>query len=491
MNFAIRPDGSVISFDASMANRHGLVAGATGTGKTVTIKLLAEEFAKQGIPVFITDLKGDLTGFVQAGTTSEKLAERLEQIGAPTPEFQAFTTNFWDVLKQNGIPLRATISEMGPLLLSRLLGLNDTQTGVMYAIFKIADDQELLMLDYKDLQSLLAFVSENNKEFSAAYGNLQRQSIGAIQRKLLVLEQQGAHELFQEPALDIRDFLQRDVNGQGIINVLDAREIYHSPDLYSAFILYLLSELYETLPEVGDQPLPKMIFFFEEAHLLFQNASRVLLERIEQVVKLIRSKGVGIFFCTQNPRDIPDNVLAQLGSKIQHALRAYTPAEQRAVKAVAESFRGNPDFDVAEELMQLQIGEALISMLDDRGIPTPVEKAFILAPASQIGPVDQTTVYNNVRGSYLFGKYEKTFDSESAYEILTRKVEEMEAERQRELEEAEQAKAKDDSFLSNILKGRSKSDSPIERMVKNTMGSLGTQIGRSIYRGIFGNLLKK
>lgn len=491
MNFAVRPDGSFITFDASMANRHGLVAGATGTGKTVTIKLLAEEFAKQGIPVFITDLKGDLTGFVQPGQMSDKLAERLAQIGAPTPQFQAFTTNFWDVLKQNGIPLRATISEMGPLLISRLLGLNETQTGVMYAIFKIADDQELLLLDFKDLQSLLTFVSENNKEFSAAYGNIQRQSIGAIQRKLLVLEQQGAQEFFQEPALDIRDFLQRDPNGQGIINVLDAREIYHSPDLYSAFILYLLSELYETLPEVGDQPLPKLIFFFEEAHLLFQNASRILQERIEQVVKLIRSKGVGLFFITQNPRDIPDNVLAQLGNKIQHALRAFTPAEQKAVRAVANSFRGSPGVDVAEELMQLQIGEALISMLDDKGIPTPVEKAFILAPASQIGPVDAMQVQNSVRGSYLYSKYERTFDSESAYEILNRKVAEIEAQRQKELEEIEKHKAKDDSLLGSLLKGRSKSDSPLERMVKNTMGSIGTQVGRSIFRGIFGNLLKK
>lgn len=490
MDFAIRSDGSLITFDASMANRHGLVAGATGTGKTVTIKLLAEEFSKQGIPVFITDLKGDLTGFAKGGELSEKLKSRLDQIGAPTPQFQAFPTHFWDLMKQVGLPLRATISEMGPLLLSRLLGLNDTQTGVMYAVFKIADEMGLLLLDFKDLDSMLKFVSENNKELSKNYGNIQRQSIGAIQRSLLVLEQQGASEFFQEPALDIRDFLTRDTNGQGVINVLAAKEIYHSPDIYSAFILYLLSELYENLPEVGDQPLPKMVFFFEEAHLLFQNTSRVLLERIEQIVKLIRSKGVGLFFCTQNPRDIPDNVLAQLGNKIQHALRAFTPAEQKAVRAVADSFRGAEGFNVAEELMNLQIGQALISMLDEKGIPTPVEKAFILAPASQIGPVDSMTVDQQIRSSFLYNKYQGTFDSESAYEILAKKLQEVEAERVKELEAQEKEK-EGGGLLDSLFKGKSRSDSPIERMVKNTMGSIGTQIGRSIFRGVFGNLLKK
>lgn len=489
-------DGQLISFDESMANRHGLVAGATGTGKTVTIKLMAEEFSKAGVPVFITDIKGDINGFLEAGSLSPKLQERLEKIGAPTPQFESFSVNFWDVLKEKGIPLRTTVSEMGPLLLSRLLNLNDTQTGVLYAIFKVADDQGLLLLDFKDLTEMLKFAYENATELSKEYGNMSKVTISAIQRSLLVLEQQGAAQFFEEPALDIRDFMQKDPQGRGMINILDATKIYHSPDIYSAFILYLLSELYEELPEVGDQPLPKLVFFFEEAHLLFQNASKVLLERIEQIVKLVRSKGVGIFFITQNPRDIPENILAQLGNRVQHALRAYTPAEQRVVKAVAESFRSDGAMNVQEELLNLKTGEALLSTLDDSGAPTPVVKAFILAPASSMDSVSEDRVMQSVRSSYFFQKYEKTFDSESAFEILKARAKEMEEEKAKELEqkEAEKGKKKEEEsggFLGGLFKSRSSRDTPVERMIKNTMGSIGSQLGREIMRGVLGGIKKR
>lgn len=484
-------DGNLINFDESMANRHGLVAGATGTGKTVTIKLMCEEFARAGVPVFITDIKGDISGFIEAGSLSPKLEERLEKIGAPVPDFQGFSVNFWDVLKEQGIPLRATVSEMGPLLLSRLLDLNDTQTGVLYAIFKIADDHGLLLLDFKDLTEMIKFSYDNAPELSRDYGNMSRQSISAIQRKLLVLESQGANEFFQEPALDIRDLIQKDPSGLGIINILDARKIYHNPDIYSAFLLLLLSNLYEELPEVGDIALPKLVFFFEEAHLIFQNASKVLLERIEQIVKLIRSKGVGVFFITQNPRDIPDNIQAQLGSRIQHALRAYTPAEQRVVKAVADSFRSDGSMDVQEELLNLQIGEALISTLEDSGAPSPVEKAWILAPASSMDPADSTSIERAIKGSYFFNKYDKTFDSHSAYEILREKAQELESEKLKEEEEKE-AKKKSSSggFLDGMFKSKSSRDTPMERMIKNTMGSFGSQLGREIFRGVLGGMKK-
>ncbi|NLY36211.1 MAG: DUF853 family protein [Tissierellia bacterium] len=494
MNIAIK-DGQLVTFDESMANRHGLVAGATGTGKTVTIKLMAEEFAKAGVPVFITDIKGDISGFLEAGALSPKLAERLEKIGAPTPEFESFTVNFWDILKENGIPLRATISEMGPLLLSRLFNLNDTQTGILYALFKIADDQGLLLLDFKDLSEMLKFLYDNTSELSKEYGNMSKASIGAIQRSLLILEQQGAKEFFQEPALDVRDFLQRDSSGKGIINILDARKIYHNPDIYSAFLLLLLSSLYEELPEVGDLPLPKLVFFFEEAHLIFQNASKVLLERIEQIVKLIRSKGVGVFFITQNPRDIPDNILAQLGSRMQHALRAYTPAEQRVVKAVADSFRSDGQMNVAEELLALKTGEALISTLDESGAPTPVIKAFILAPASSMEPASAQSVENSIKNSYFYNKYERTFDSHSAYEILREKADRMAEEQEKSQSEKSESKdkkeEKDGGFFDSILKPRSNRDTPVERMVKNTMGSLGSQLGKEIFRGVLGGMKKR
>lgn len=494
MNIAIK-DGQLLTFDETMANRHGLIAGATGTGKTITMKLLAEEFSKQGVPVFITDIKGELSGFAEPGTLSPKLQDRLEKLGAPVPEFRAFPVQFWDLLKKNGTPLRTTITEMGPLLMSRLLGLNDTQTGVLYAVFKIADENGLALLDFKDLSEMLKFVYENSSELSALYGNISKQSVGAIQRSLLVLEQQGAKEFFQEPALVITDFLRTDAQGYGIINVLDVSYIYHSPDLYSAFILYLLSELFEQLPEVGDLPLPKIVFFFEEAHLLFKNASKTLLEKVEQVIKLIRSKGVGVFFVTQNPKDIPDSVLAQLGNRIQHAMRAFTPAEQRIVRSLADSFRGNEGMNVAEEMMALQIGEALISTLDAKGMPTPVEKAFILAPASSMDPMDPQRVQELISDSFLHRKYAQTFDSESAYEILTKRAEASAKEKQQSQETDAKATSEDKKgsvLFDSIFGGPSRSrESAVERMIKNTAGSIGTQVGRAITRGLFGSLLKK
>lgn len=489
MNLGIK-DGKTVQFNASMANRHALITGATGTGKTVTVKLLAEEFAKMGVPVFITDIKGDLSGFIEKGEMNEGLKQRLETIGAPTPEFNKFTVHFWDLLKENGIPLRTTLSEMGPLLLSRLLDLNETQTGVLYMLFKMADEEGLLLLDFKDLSEMLKFSYENSKELSAIYGNMSKQSIGAIQRSLIILQQQGAEEFFQEPALNIRDFLHKDSDGKGIINLLDARKIHHSPDLYSAFMLWLLSELFEELDEVGDQILPKLVFFFEESHLIFQNASKLLLDKIEMLVKLIRSKGVSVFFITQNPRDIPDNVLAQLGSKVQHALRAFTPAEQKVIRSVASSFRNDSDMDIANEIMGLKTGEALISTLNEDGSPTPVEKAFILAPESNMKPADTREIESAIRNSFLYSKYEKTFDSHSAYEILQERAKEHQA----AIEKEKKKEEKDDKgggILDSLLRGSGRGDTPVQRMVKSAMGSIGTQVGRGLIRGLFGSFRRK
>ncbi len=485
MNIGVS-DGKFVDFNASMVTRHALITGATGTGKTITVKLLAEEFSKMGVPVFITDIKGDLSGFIKEGELSDSLKERLEKIGAPTPDFSKYSVHFWDLLKENGIPLRTTLSEMGPLLLSRLLNLNETQTGVLYAIFKMADEEGMLLLDFKDLSEMLKFVYENNKELSGVYGNLSKQSIGAIQRNLLILEQQGAKEFFQEPALDIRDFLHKDANGRGMINVLDARQIHHSPDLYSAYMLWLLSELFEELDEVGDQILPRLVFFFEESHLIFQNASKLLLEKIEQLVKLIRSKGVGVFFITQNPRDIPDNVLAQLGSKIQHALRAFTPAEQKVIRSVAKSFRNETDMDIAEEIMGLKTGQALISVIQEDGSPSPVEKAYIFAPESSMSKADDSLIESEIKNSFLYSKYEKTFDSVSAYEILQERAKNR-VENVKEVPKEEKKEEEKDSVLGSLLKGSGRGDTPVQRMVKSAMGSIGTQVGRSLIRGIFGS----
>jgi uncharacterized protein len=404
-----------------MANRHGLVTGATGTGKTVSLQVMAERFASIGVPVFLADVKGDLAGLSQAGTASPKLAERLRQIGVEMPKFTSFPVVFWDVFGEQGHPLRATISDLGPLLLGRMLQVNDVQAGVLAIVFKVADDNGLLLLDLKDLRAMLAWVGEHASELTTRYGNVSAASIGAIQRGLLVLEQQGGEHFIGEPMLDIDDLLQTD-GGRGAVNVLAADKLMGSPLLYAMMLLWLLAEIYERLPEVGDPDKPKLVFFFDEAHLLFNDAPKALLDRIEQVVRLVRSKGVGVYFCSQNPLDIPDTVLGQLGNRIQHALRAYTPRDQKAVKTAASTMRANPALDTEKAILELGVGEGLVSFLDDNGRPEPVERAFVLPPASRIGPITPDERRAIVDRSALKDAYGKTIDRESAYEMLAKRA---------------------------------------------------------------------
>ena len=406
--------GEEIVLLPNMANRHGLITGATGTGKTVTLQKMAEAFSSIGTPVFMADVKGDLSGIGAAGVASEKLLNRLASIGISDFQPRANTTVFWDVFGEKGHPVRATISDMGPLLLARLLNLNDTQTGVLTLVFKIADDNGLLLLDLKDLRAMVQFVGENARQFTTGYGNISTASIGAIQRGLLMIEEQGGNKFFGEPMLNIADLMQTDSEGRGVLNVLSAERLYNSPKLYSTFLLWMLSELFEQLPEVGDLEKPKLIFFFDEAHLLFNDAPRALLEKIEQVVRLIRSKGVGVYFVTQNPLDIPETVLAQLGNRVQHALRAFTPRDQKAVKTAAETMRANPDFDAAAAITELGVGEALISFLDEKGRPAQVERSFVIAPNSRLGVLTDQERSAAIRRSPVFGYYEKELDRESA-----------------------------------------------------------------------------
>ncbi|MBS0371335.1 MAG: DUF853 domain-containing protein [Proteobacteria bacterium] len=402
-----------------LANRHGLITGATGTGKTVTLQKMAESFARIGVPVFMADVKGDLSGIGAAGVESPKLKERLAAIGIDEFTPRANTAVFWDVFGEAGHPVRATISDMGPLLLARLLNLNDTQTGVLQLVFKIADDQGLLIIDLKDLRATIQYVGDNAKDFTTQYGNISAASIGAIQRGLLTIETQGGDKFFGEPMLDIADLIQTDADGRGVINVLAADKLYNSPKLYSTFLLWLLAELFEQLPEVGDVDKPKLVFFFDEAHLLFNEAPKALLEKIEQVVRLIRSKGVGVYFVTQNPLDVPESVLGQLGNRVQHALRAFTPKDQKAVKTAAETMRANPEFDAATAIMELGVGEALISFLDEKGRPAIVERGFIVAPESRLGPLTPAERKAAIEGSVIYGHYEQMVDRESAFEKLT------------------------------------------------------------------------
>ena len=422
-----------------MANRHGMVAGATGTGKTVTLKVMAEAFSDCGVPVFLADVKGDLAGMCMPGSGTQDMVERIERFGLQEDgfAFKAFPTTYWDVYGEKGLPLRTTVSEMGPLLLARILELNDTQEDVLTVVFKIADEEGLLLIDTKDLRSMLQYVSENSKDYSLKYGNIAKQSIGAIQRAVIALEEQGGELFFGEPALNIEDWLRTDENGRGQIQILDCQKLILNPTMYSTFLLWMLSELYETLPEVGDADKPKIVFFFDEAHLLFKMASRSLQQKIEQVVKLIRSKGVGIYFVTQNPSDIPNGVLAQLGNKVQHALHAYTPAEQRGIKAAADSFRANPAFNTAEALQNLGIGEALVSILDEQGIPTVVQKVKILPPQSQMGALDDFTREAQIKKDPLYAGYAEMYDRDSAYEFLER-MKLTEEENARKIEEEKQ-----------------------------------------------------
>ena len=419
-----------LSITGKMANRHGLIAGATGTGKTVTLQVMAETFCQAGVPCFMADMKGDLSGISQVGKMSGFIEKRLPEFGIENPEFQSCPVRFFDVFGEQGHPMRATISQMGPQLLSRLLELNETQDGVLNIVFRIADERGLLILDLKDLRAMLDYVSQHAKEYTTKYGNISTTSVGAIQRALLQLENQGADKFFGEPSFDIYDLMQTE-GGKGIMNVLAADKLMMQPKLYSTFLLWLLSELYSTLPEVGDMPLPKLVFFFDEAHMLFDGTSKALLDKIEQVIRLIRSKGVGIYFITQSPTDIPENILGQLGNRVQHALRAYTPKDQKAVKTAADTFRANPEFKTDEAIMNLETGEALVSFLDEKGAPSVVERAKILFPLSQIGAVTEEQRLDIIKQSRIYGKYDTPVDRESAFEVLM-------ADAERQLQEAEQ-----------------------------------------------------
>ena len=475
----------------ALANRHGLIAGATGTGKTVTLQTLAQGFSRIGVPVFMADVKGDLAGLAQPGNLSPKLKERLASLKLKDFEFSACPAVFWDVSGERGHPARATVSGMGPLLLGRMLGLNDTQQGVLTLVFKIADDSGLLLLDMKDLRAMLQHVGENAADFTTAYGNVSAASIGAIQRGLLELEQQGGEKFLGEPALNIDDLMQTD-RGRGVVNILAGEKLMGAPKLYSTFLLWLLSELFEHLPEVGDPEKPKMVFFFDEAHLLFSEAPKALLEKIEQVVRLIRSKGVGVYFVTQNPLDIPDSVLGQLGNRVQHALRAFTPRDQKAVKAAAQTLRANPKLDVETAITELSVGEALVSLLDEKGRPSVVERAFVVPPASRMGPLTDPERDAAIKTSAIYGHYEKVIDRESAYEKLKNRT----AARQETVQAGAGAQAGGGIMdaLGGVLAGRTgprggHRDGLIEAMAKSTVRTIGSQIGREVVRGVLGSIL--
>ncbi|HET9217955.1 MAG TPA: helicase HerA-like domain-containing protein [Terriglobia bacterium] len=461
-----------------MANRHGLIAGATGTGKTVTLQKLAESFSRAGTPVFLADVKGDLSGLSQAGGANPRILERLKQLGLGDLTFASSPTEFWDVFGEQGLPVRSTVSEMGPLLFSRLLNLNDTQAGVLSIVFKVADDQGLLLLDLKDFRAMLQFVGENSAQFKTTYGNVSAASIGAIQRGLLTLEEQGGGTFFGEPALNLDDLMQTDSDGRGVINILAADKLLQFPKLYTTFLLWLLSELFEQLPEAGDLDKPKLVFFFDEAHLLFNESPKALLEKIEQVVRLIRSKGVGVYFVTQNPLDVPEVVLGQLGNRVQHALRAFTPRDQKAVKAAAQTFRANPDLDVEAAITELGVGEALVSFLDEKGIPSMVQRGLICPPLSLIGPAAASARERIIRASLIYAHYQKLIDRESAYERLKAKA----------AQAAEVSTAETGNKPATPPRGR-RSDTMAEAMMKSVVRAAGSQMGRTLVRGVLGSIL--
>jgi DNA helicase HerA-like ATPase len=479
-----------------LANRHGLVTGATGTGKTITLQKLAESFSAIGVPVFLADVKGDLTGISQAGTLPDKVVKLIGERGLAAPESVACPTTLWDVFGEQGHPVRATVSDMGPLLLARMLALNETQSGVLNIVFKIADDSGLALLDLKDLRSMLQHVGDNAKQFTTEYGNISAASVGAIQRGLLQLEEQGGDRFFGEPMLDIADFMQTE-GGRGVINVLAADKLLNAPRLYATFLLWMLSELFETLPEIGDPDKPKLVFFFDEAHLLFKDAPAALVERIELVVRLVRSKGVGVYFVTQNPLDIPDTVLAQLGNRVQHALRAFTPRDQKAVKSAASTMRANPKLDIETAITELAVGEALVSLLDAKGRPSVTERVYVLPPGSQIGPITPAQRQQLMAGSLVAGTYDKTQDRESAYELL----------KARAAASAAQAAAADGGTagraqagggalggFGDVLFGSTgprggRREGMIEAAAKSAVRTMGTTVGREIIRGVLGSLL--
>ena len=485
---------------APMACRHGLIAGATGTGKTVTLQVLAEGFSQLGVPVFLADVKGDLSGLSHAGAPTPKVEERIRRLALESFAFSGCPATFWDVFGEQGHPVRATISEMGPLLLARLLRLNDTQAGVLNLVFRIADENGLLLLDLKDLRAMAQYVGENAAAFTTEYGNISAASIGAIQRNLLTLEQEGADRFFAEPALNLDDFLQTDTQGRGMINLLAADKLVQSPKVYASCLLWLLSELFERLPEVGDPPKPKLVFFFDEAHLLFNDCPPALLDKIEQVVRLIRSKGVGVYFVTQNPRDIPDRVLGQLGNRILHALRAFTPLEQKAVRAAAETFRVNPELDSERALTELAVGEALVSLLDEQGQPRVVERAWIRPPQSQIGPIRPEQRQQIIRSSVLFGAYEKVVDRESAYERLKGIARPAASTGSETATKPPGGPGFFESLLGGGSPGSSRPtassrgrggrvpDSLGAAMAKSAVRSVGSSVGRAIVRGLLGSV---
>ncbi len=505
---------------SQFANRHGLIAGATGTGKTVTLKVLAESFSRLGVPVFLADAKGDVSSLAKAGESNAKFDERLKTLNIESVDFAASPVVFWDLFGEQGHPIRTTVSEIGPLLLARMLNLNDTQEGVLSAVFRIADDQGLLLLDFKDLKAMISHVSENAASYQAEYGNLSPASLGAIQRNLLALADQGGDKFFGEPSLNILDFIQTDSQGRGNINLLAADRLMNTPKLYATFLLWMLSELFEQLPEVGDMDKPKLVFFFDEAHLLFDNASQALQDKIEQVVRLIRSKGVGIYFVTQNPLDLPESVLGQLGNRIQHALRAFTPKDQKAVKTAADTFRTNPEFKVDQAITELGVGEALVSCLDEKGIPQMVERAWIMPPHSSFSPISTDERKNLISQSVVAGIYEQEIDRESAFERLQNKVAEMQqqavqaeqekiASKEREAQEKQQAKeaeafakqqAKEQERIAREQqKEAERAAKQREKIIQDTVGtfaksaarSLGGSTGQKIIRGLLGSLFGK
>ena len=483
----------VCSILPGMANRHGLITGATGTGKTVTLQKMAESFSQAGIPVFMADIKGDLAGISQIGSVGDKLAAALQERGLEKPQPLACPTTLWDVFGQQGHPVRATVSDMGPLLLGRMLGLNDTQMGVLNLVFKIADDQGMLLLDLKDLRAMLQHVGDSARQFTTEYGNISAASVGAIQRGLLQIESQGGEQFFGEPMLNIDDLMQTDAQGRGVVNILAADQLMQSPRLYATFLLWMLSELFERLPEIGDPDQPKLVFFFDEAHLLFADAPKVLVERIELVVRLVRSKGVGVYFVTQNPMDIPDSVLAQLGNRVQHALRAFTPKDQKAVKATAQTMRPNPALDIEAAITELAVGEALVSFLDDKGRPSITQRVYVLPPGSRIGPIEDAQRRRLLADSLVAGVYETAVDRESAYEVLLARAAQAPAATNGIATNPAAASDGMMGGLNEFLFGSTgprggKKDGLVQSLVKSTARSMTQQLGRQLLRGVLGSL---
>ena len=489
--------GERVYLEPSMANRHGLIAGATGTGKTVTLKVIAESFSEMGVPVFISDVKGDVSGMMNAGAENKHIRRSIDSFPIENFSYTAYPVRFFDVYGKKGLPVRATVSDMGPELLARLLGLNEIQTGVLRILFRIADEKGLLLLDLKDLRSMAQFAGENANEFKLKYGNISAQSVGAIQRALLALEDEGGGVFFGEPMLQLADWLDWDDEGRGMMNILESSELFQHPLLYGTFLLWMLSELYELLPEAGDLDRPKVAFFFDEAHLMFHDAPKALVEKIEQVVRLIRSKGVSVWFITQNPTDLPESVLSQIANRVQHALRAYTPNEQKALRYAARSFRSNPDFDTERTLQELATGEALVSVLDEKGVPGVVQKAAIMPPRSSMAAAPEGAIEEAVKRDPLYGKYFEAIDRESAYELLSAMREEAEKERAEAEEEAAKAKEeaakakekeKEAKAKAAAKKTSSKKKSALSKATSSAANTFGRELGKSLFRGLLGVL---